>query len=124
MAVEDAITVDPVGDFALKGISRSLAAYNLVAAKFAQSVSATTMWRDRSAASLTQPLVMSVIAYIGHQATSPINQRMTPTRGPRRGRGVPSFSSQRRLAATVCTHHWWCGNIAPHDKVQTGEIRS
>jgi class 3 adenylate cyclase len=33
MAVEDAIAVEPVGDFALKGISRPLAAYNVVGAK-------------------------------------------------------------------------------------------
>jgi GAF domain-containing protein len=33
MAVEDAISVEPVGDFALKGISRPLAAYNVVGAK-------------------------------------------------------------------------------------------
>jgi adenylate cyclase len=33
MAVEDAIVVEPVGDFALKGISRPLAAYNVVGAK-------------------------------------------------------------------------------------------
>jgi adenylate cyclase len=33
MAVEDAVTVAPVGDFALKGISRPLAAYNVVEAK-------------------------------------------------------------------------------------------
>jgi GAF domain-containing protein len=33
MAVEDAVAVEPVGDFALKGISRPLAAYNVVEAK-------------------------------------------------------------------------------------------
>jgi GAF domain-containing protein len=33
MAVEDAIAVEPVGDFALKGISRPLTAYNVVGAK-------------------------------------------------------------------------------------------
>jgi GAF domain-containing protein len=33
MAVEDAIAVEPVGDFSLKGISRPLAAYNVVEAK-------------------------------------------------------------------------------------------
>ena len=33
MAVEDAISVEPAGDFALKGISRPLAAYNVVGAK-------------------------------------------------------------------------------------------
>jgi adenylate cyclase len=33
MAVEDAVAVEPVGDFALKGISRPLAAYNVVGAK-------------------------------------------------------------------------------------------
>jgi class 3 adenylate cyclase len=33
MAVEEAISVEPVGDFALKGISRPLAAYNVVGAK-------------------------------------------------------------------------------------------
>jgi GAF domain-containing protein len=33
MAVEDAIAVEPVGDFALKGISRPLAAYNVVEKK-------------------------------------------------------------------------------------------
>jgi class 3 adenylate cyclase/putative methionine-R-sulfoxide reductase with GAF domain len=32
IAVEDAITVEPVGEFALKGIRRSLAVYNVVAA--------------------------------------------------------------------------------------------
>jgi hypothetical protein len=30
MAVEDAVAVEPVGDFALKGISRPLAAYNVL----------------------------------------------------------------------------------------------
>ena len=30
--VEDAVTVEPVGEFALKGIRRPLAAYNVVAA--------------------------------------------------------------------------------------------
>jgi class 3 adenylate cyclase/putative methionine-R-sulfoxide reductase with GAF domain len=30
MAVEDAVTVEPVGDFALKGISRPMAAYNVL----------------------------------------------------------------------------------------------
>jgi len=33
MAIEDAVTVEPVGEFALKGIRRPLAAYNVVAAK-------------------------------------------------------------------------------------------
>ena len=33
MAVEDAITVEPVGEFALKGIRRPLAAYNVVDVK-------------------------------------------------------------------------------------------
>jgi adenylate cyclase len=33
MAVEDAVAVEPAGDFALKGISRPLAAYNVVGAK-------------------------------------------------------------------------------------------
>ena len=33
MAVEDAVAVEPVGDFALKGISRPLAAYNVVGTK-------------------------------------------------------------------------------------------
>jgi len=33
MAVEDAISVEPAGDFALKGISRPLAAYNVIEAK-------------------------------------------------------------------------------------------
>ena len=33
MAVEDAVAVEAVGDFALKGISRPLAAYNVVEAK-------------------------------------------------------------------------------------------
>src|SRR5271154_2101653 len=32
MAVEDAVTVEPVGDFTLKGISRPVAAYNVLAA--------------------------------------------------------------------------------------------
>jgi class 3 adenylate cyclase len=32
MAVEDAVTAEPVGEFALKGIRRPLAAYNVVAA--------------------------------------------------------------------------------------------
>ena len=32
MAVEDAVTVEPVGEFALKGYRRPLAAYNVVAA--------------------------------------------------------------------------------------------
>jgi class 3 adenylate cyclase/putative methionine-R-sulfoxide reductase with GAF domain len=33
MAVEDAISVEPIGDFALKGISRALTAYNVVGVK-------------------------------------------------------------------------------------------
>jgi hypothetical protein len=33
MAVEDAVTVEPVGEFALKGIRRPLAAYNVLATK-------------------------------------------------------------------------------------------
>jgi hypothetical protein len=32
MAVEDAVTVEPVGDFTLKGISRPVAAYNVLSA--------------------------------------------------------------------------------------------
>ena len=32
MAVEDAVTVEPVGDFMLKGISRPVAAYNVLSA--------------------------------------------------------------------------------------------
>ena len=35
MAVEDAVTVEPVGEFTLKGIRRPLAAYNVLAAKAA-----------------------------------------------------------------------------------------
>ena len=35
MAVEDAVTVEPVGEFTLKGIRRPLAAYNVLAAKSA-----------------------------------------------------------------------------------------
>jgi class 3 adenylate cyclase len=31
MAVKDAVTVEPVGEFTLKGIGRPLAAYNVVA---------------------------------------------------------------------------------------------
>ncbi len=30
MAVEDAVTVEPVGDFTLKGIRRPVAAYNVL----------------------------------------------------------------------------------------------
>jgi hypothetical protein len=33
MAVEEAVTVEPVGEFALKGIRRALAAYNVVTAQ-------------------------------------------------------------------------------------------
>jgi adenylate cyclase len=33
MAVEDAVTVEPVGEFALKGIRRPLAAYNVLTAQ-------------------------------------------------------------------------------------------
>ena len=33
MEVEDAITVEPAGEFALKGIRRPLAAYNVVIAR-------------------------------------------------------------------------------------------
>ena len=32
MAVEDVVTVEPVGEFALKGISRPMAAYNVLSA--------------------------------------------------------------------------------------------
>ena len=32
MAVEDAMNFEPVGDFALKGISRPVAAYNILSA--------------------------------------------------------------------------------------------
>ena len=32
MAVEDAVTVEPVGEFELKGIRRPIAAYNVLAA--------------------------------------------------------------------------------------------
>jgi hypothetical protein len=32
MTVEDAVKVEPVGEFALKGIRRPLAAYNVLAA--------------------------------------------------------------------------------------------
>jgi len=35
MAVEKDITVEPVGDFALKGIRRPLTAYNVLATKAA-----------------------------------------------------------------------------------------
>jgi class 3 adenylate cyclase len=35
IAVEDAITVEPVGEFALKGIRRPMTAYNVVASKSA-----------------------------------------------------------------------------------------
>jgi hypothetical protein len=35
MAVEDAVTVESVGEFALKGIRRPLAAYNVLATKSA-----------------------------------------------------------------------------------------
>jgi hypothetical protein len=35
MAVEKDITVEPVGDFSLKGIRRPLAAYNVLATKAA-----------------------------------------------------------------------------------------
>jgi len=35
MAVENDITVEPVGDFALKGIRRPLRAYNVLATKAA-----------------------------------------------------------------------------------------
>jgi hypothetical protein len=37
MAVEDAVSVEPVGEFKLKGISRSLAAYNVRSAVSAKS---------------------------------------------------------------------------------------
>jgi class 3 adenylate cyclase/putative methionine-R-sulfoxide reductase with GAF domain len=36
MAVEDAVTVEPVGEFTLKGIRRPLAAYNVLAAAFSR----------------------------------------------------------------------------------------
>jgi hypothetical protein len=35
MAVENDVAVEPVGDFALKGIRRPLAAYNVLATKAA-----------------------------------------------------------------------------------------
>ena len=41
MAVEKDITVEPVGDFALKGIRRPLTAYNVLASKAANLRSAT-----------------------------------------------------------------------------------
>jgi hypothetical protein len=34
-AVKDAVTIEPVGEFALKGIGRPLAAYNVLASKAA-----------------------------------------------------------------------------------------
>jgi len=37
MAVGDAVTVEPVGDFALKGISRPVAAYNILSAVSSKS---------------------------------------------------------------------------------------
>jgi class 3 adenylate cyclase len=37
MAVEDAVTVEPVGDFTLKGISRPVAAYNVLSAVASQT---------------------------------------------------------------------------------------
>jgi hypothetical protein len=33
MTVEDAVAVEPIGEFVLKGIRRPLAAYNVLAAK-------------------------------------------------------------------------------------------
>src|SRR5207302_6777432 len=36
MAVEDAVAVEPIGEFALKGIRRPLAAYNVLAARSGQ----------------------------------------------------------------------------------------
>ena len=38
MAVEDAVTVEPVGEFELKGIRRPIAAYNVLAAASPKSV--------------------------------------------------------------------------------------
>jgi hypothetical protein len=35
MAVKDAVTVEPVGEFTLKGIGRPLAAYNVLTSKAA-----------------------------------------------------------------------------------------
>jgi adenylate cyclase len=37
MAVKDAVTVEPVGEFTLKGIGRPLAAYNVVAAQSSEA---------------------------------------------------------------------------------------
>ena len=37
MKVEDAVTVEPVGEFTLKGIRRPLAAYNVLVAKSANA---------------------------------------------------------------------------------------
>jgi hypothetical protein len=37
MAVEDAVTIEPIGEFALKGIRRPLAAYNVLAVKSADT---------------------------------------------------------------------------------------
>ena len=34
MALEDAVTVEPLGEFELKGIRRPIAAYNVLAASF------------------------------------------------------------------------------------------
>jgi len=44
MAVEDAVTVEPVGEFALKGIRRPILAYNVIAA------ASSTPWGERYAA--------------------------------------------------------------------------
>jgi hypothetical protein len=37
MAVEEAVTVEQVGEFALKGMRRPLAAYNVLAAQFSET---------------------------------------------------------------------------------------
>jgi class 3 adenylate cyclase len=37
MAVEDAVTVEPVGEFELKGIRRPIAAYNVLSAALPSS---------------------------------------------------------------------------------------
>ena len=47
MKVEDAVKVDPVGEFELKGIRRPLAAYNVIAALIARARSIAARLRQR-----------------------------------------------------------------------------
>jgi hypothetical protein len=104
MKVENAVKVEPVGEFELKGIRRPLAGYNVIAALFEVSVHSSerqAMYRRR-----TQPAEPASSSRCVHIAAQPLLRELTAQcvvdegEGPRKQINPALSACEARLATS------------------------